>query len=137
VTVQDPWSASKIDSGAVRDPSTPPAVVFWYKVTMALSAVMYGLLAIGCFAGFAAADSIADQETSSFEVRMMSGFMLAICVPFAIAYVVPFFLKPTKAAWIYAMVLMGILATSCCFWPMVIPLFIYWVRDETKQYFAA
>jgi hypothetical protein len=134
---RDPWASSRLSEPIPPPPAAVPPVLFWYKLTMGLTAVMYVMLGIGSVAALAFADSIADAEMSADEWRLMSVFMIVISMPLATAYALPLFLRPSKGAWVFGIVLMALLMSSCCYWPACIPLIIYWVKPETRAYFGA
>ncbi len=43
--------------------------------------------------------------------------------------------KPRFWKWIYGLVLICIAMPSCCYLPVTIPLLIFWVQSETREYF--
>ena len=55
--------------------------------------------------------------------------------PFAIAFGLGIFWDEKPWHWVYGIVLICISLTSCCCFPVSIPLLIYWLKPETKSYF--
>lgn len=62
---------------------------------------------------------------------------LAVGVVMLPLYGVAPFLPRGKVAWIYGIVLLAMGLTSCCFIAFSIPLFIFWLKPETRAYFES
>lgn len=120
-----------------------PKVITWFNVYAIVMIVIYVLLTIAGVALFVFSDSIANAssdssgnaQTDAMEFVIMGIFYVAFGVVLAIAFVVGL-LAPRKFwAWVYNLVLICLGLTSCCFWPITIPLLIFWLKDETKQWY--
>lgn len=105
-----------------------PQVVVWYKIFCGAMAVLYGLL---LFLGVFVVNSFPPDDEAFID-----GILLVILGPsFAIAYGLGFFWDEKPWHWVYGIVLICISLTSCCCFPVSIPLLIYWLKPETKSYF--
>ncbi|HEX8773527.1 MAG TPA: hypothetical protein VF735_07940 [Pyrinomonadaceae bacterium] len=62
-------------------------------------------------------------------------FLLAGLV-FAVPYAMGPFLKGKSWGWVFGIVLIAIGMTSCCLWPITIPLIVQWVKPEMKRLFG-
>jgi hypothetical protein len=131
--VSDPWTTTASSSEL---PGQAPPVVFWYKLTMAATAVLYLVCAAGSVFALANPNSLANEEMTATEWRTMGAILLAVCAPLGAVYTLPLFLPPSKGAWIFGIVLIAILLSSCCYWPFCIPILIYWLRDDNRAYFG-
>ena len=59
-------------------------------------------------------------------------FGLVLLVPFSIGP----FIKGKSWGWVYGIILIALGMTSCCLWPLTIPLMIQWVKPEMKRMFG-
>lgn len=115
-----------------------PAVVLWYRVYCAVMVLIYALLLFGGGAAFFFADEIPNAEREDRLAIQVQGVMYAvIAVPLAIAHGVGLAIPQKRWGWVYGIVTIGLGLTSCCTWPATIPLLIYWLKPETKDYFGA
>ncbi len=57
-----------------------------------------------------------------------------------LVFIVPYglgpFVKGKPWGWVYGIVLIALGMTSCCLWPITIPLIIQWVKPEMKRFFG-
>jgi len=105
-----------------------PQVVVWYKVFCGAMAAVYLLLIF--FGIFLVIEGAHDEET------FINGIMFCLMgPPFAIAFGLGIFWDEKSWHWIYGLVLICLTLTSCCCFPVSIPLLIYWLKPETKSYF--
>jgi hypothetical protein len=111
---------------------TPP-VYTWFVVYCVLMALLYlFLVAMGIIFLFIEPD----QDMSAAEAKLMGAMFiimgLALFAPFAAA---PFL--PRKSwAWVFGLVLICIGLTSACCLPVCIPLLIYWLKPEMKEFYG-
>lgn len=119
-------------------PSGPPPVVGWYKAYAAFMVVIYLLCTIGGFFLLQYASVIvANSPTTSLaETKIQGGVLMVIGIALFIAYVVALILPNTPGSWIYHIVMIAIGLTSCCLWPVAIPLLIAWLKPKTQQFFG-
>ena len=119
-------------------PITAPPVVGWYKAYAAFMAVMYFF----CIVGGAlmlkyANEMVADSPTTTLaEVKIRAAVLMILGIVLFIAYVVALVLPKSSGAWVYHIVMIAIGLTSCCLWPVTIPLIIAWLKPPTQQWFG-
>jgi hypothetical protein len=67
----------------------------------------------------------------------ITGMMLVIVgMVLMIAFILPFFVARRPWVWVYDLILICIGLTSFCFWPICIPLLIFWIKPETKAWYG-
>ena len=111
-----------------------PKVLPWFKTYCAVLTAMYVvLLPVGFMYLLVDPESLQMQAT---EAKIMGTIFIAMSAPLAIATALPFFVKPVPWLWVYDLVIICLGMTSCCFMPACIPLLIFWIKPETKQYFG-
>ncbi len=111
-----------------------PNVVFWYNVYLWILAIMYVVLACAGIALLLLPAEILDMEKS--ESTLPAIICIAVAVPLAIASLLPFAFQPKPWLWIYGIVMIAIGLTSCCFWPICIPLLVFWIKRDVQIYFG-
>lgn len=114
--------------------SETPRVWTWYAVYCTLMALLYLLVVIGGIVLLRLDPAMVGEEALALRVQafILMALGLVLFVPFAIA---PFL--PNKSwVWIYGIVMIGIGMTSLCCLPATIPLLIFWLKPETRQYFG-
>ncbi len=107
---------------------------FWYRVYCAVLTLLYLALII-----FGIALLVFQPATSKYdaqELLIVAIIYIALGVIFFLAFAVALFLPPKPYNWIVGIVMMAIGMTSCCFVPFVVPLFIFWLKPETKAFFG-
>ena len=120
-----------------------PAVINWFMTYAILMVVIY-ILVIG-FGIFLAMnpDFFVDPDarmtsnvpTSNVEAVVMGVIYAGIGVVLAAAFIVSLFTPQRFWAWIYNLVMICIGLTSCCFWPICIPLLIFWVKQDVRDWY--
>ena len=121
------------------DPSSqtstnPPLAVVWFKVYAGAMTLMY----VGCFIGGLAMIFLADELPERERAELyINGIILAVMgLPLAIASGLPLFLPRKGWAWTYNIVIIAIGLTSCCCIPACVPLLIFWLKPETKEWYG-
>ncbi|MEN6306553.1 MAG: hypothetical protein ABFD91_02255 [Anaerohalosphaeraceae bacterium] len=112
---------------------TRPGVILWFKVYCGLLCLMYFLVMAASLIFF-----LVDPEELETEagVALIMGVVMALTGGALFAVVlVPLILSPRPWLWIYDLIVICLGMTSACFWPICIPLLIFWLKPETKQYF--
>ena len=105
-----------------------PSVLVWYKVFCATMAALYGLLLLlGVF--------VLNSFTPNDEAFIDGILLVLFGPPIAIAFGLGIFWDEKPWHWVYGIVLICISLTSCCCFPVSIPLLIYWLKPKTKSYF--
>jgi hypothetical protein len=118
-------------------PYRPGAVTTFY-VYCGLMILIYLLVAaMGAFFLMMAAEIAAeDPEMSEAEARIFGTIFLAMGGVLAVMFAIPPFLPRRKWAWIVGIVAISFGLTSCCFWPLCIPLLIYYVQEPTRRWYG-
>lgn len=107
---------------------------FWYKVYLAVIGGLYFLFSVLGIVMATFASRIPDQNP---EQALITGIAYAVVgAVFFLLYMVALALPPKPYNWIVGIVMIAIGMTSCCLWPAVIPLLIYWVKPETRKFFG-
>jgi hypothetical protein len=75
-------------------------------------------------------------DADSWVLVAYLGLLFGICGVLALVYLSSFFIHPRPWAWIYHLVLICVGLSSPCIMPASIPLLIFWIRPETRQYFG-
>jgi hypothetical protein len=107
---------------------------FWYRVYCAVVAALYFFVSVvGIFLALFA-NQIPDQQP---QQALITGIAYAVIgAVFFLIYLIALVLPRKPYNWIVGIVTIAIGMTSCCMWPAVIPLLIYWVKPETKKFFG-
>lgn len=113
-----------------------PTVVAWYKAYCWTMVAIYLIIFAGSVLTLALADfSTMRGDPEGAKIQLV---VLAVMgLPLAILFAVGPFLPRSTGGWIYGIVLIALGLTSCLCWPATIPLLIYWIKPETKQYFSS
>ena len=108
---------------------------FWYRVYLAVLVFLY--LALTVFGLYLALGQPLQTREYDAQELMLMGIIYAILgAIFFLAFAIALFLPPKPYNWIVGIVMMAIGMTSCCFIPFVVPLFIFWLKPETKAFFG-
>jgi hypothetical protein len=100
-------------------------------------ALLYVGLIVLCAAFLLLADQIPDmQDEEAMVLKIQFGVMLAVSAPLAALFGIAPLLPKRRAAWIYGFVTIGIGMTSACCLPATIPLLLFWIKPETKEFFS-
>lgn len=120
--------------GVARD---KPKVVRWFAVYAYLMALLY-LLAMGLGLAFAMwPDEWITEPHETPDVMRFQGIgIVVVAVPLLVLFGVAPLLPRRRWVWIYDLVMICIGLTSCCLWPISIPLVIHWVKPEAKWWFG-
>lgn len=113
------------------EPVAPP-VWTWYRVYAGLMAAMYLAVMV---AGVALTVLMPDIEGEPFP-KFMGLIYAGIGAPLGIAYLAAFFIPRAPWAWIYHLVLICIGLSSICCMVASVPLLIFWLKPEAKQFFG-
>lgn len=107
---------------------------FWYRVYLAVMTVLYLLVAaFGIFLLVAQPES---ATRDAMEIYITGIVYTAFGIVLFIIFGVALFLPRRPYNWIVGIILTALGMTSCCFLPFLVPLFIYWLKPETKAYFG-
>ena len=122
-------------ANAYQEPSEIGRKTFyWYRVYCGALAALYALVAT---AGLFVAYIQPSSSTQSAEESLIMGLIYAIVgTIFFAVFLVASILPAKPYNWIVGIVMIAIGMTSCCMWPAVIPLLIYWIKPETREFFG-
>ncbi len=119
-------------------PHVPPAglpkVVFWFRVYTGCMTTLYVLCILAAPVVLFAGTRTAGEHGVVLKIEAV--FLLLVGVVLAAAFALPFVLPRKRWVWVYDLVLICIGMTSCCILPAAVPLLIYWVKPETKDWFS-
>lgn len=125
---------SGFDAPIAEDDEIGRKTFFWYRVYCGVLAALYLLIMAGGI--FLVFYKPATREYTPEEAMIMGGIYAVLGGVFLVAFAVALFLPRKPYNWIVGIVMMAIGMTSCCFVPFLIPLFIYWLKPETKAFFG-
>ena len=107
---------------------------FWYRMYCGSLSLLYALIMV--FGGFMAYMRPNTREYSSEETMVLGIIYALMGAVFFVVFLVATLLPAKPYNWIVGIVMIGLGMTSCCLWPAVIPLLIYWVKPETRSFFG-
>jgi hypothetical protein len=97
------------------------------------------LLYVGCTAvGLWLLQSDLDMSGSRYtseDAEAQAIGLVVVGVPLALLFGIAPLLPKRPWSWVYGLVMIIIGLTSCCTWPLTIPLLIRWFRPEIKAYY--
>lgn len=123
-----------------------PEVVFWFKTyTGLLMFICLTFLVVGVFL-FLRAESVAlpihvgwDEETArelnAEGIYPIAKIYIGLGGALAVMFGVALFLNRGKLAWVYDLLLICLTMTSCVCLPMAIPLLIFWIKQDCRDWF--
>jgi hypothetical protein len=118
------------------EPQSPP-VWKWYVAYCAAMAFMYLLLVLMGVVFLAIPPGLEAKPQEAQEAQIWGFLTIILGVLFLAPYAAAPFLPRRKWAWIVGVVLIGIGMTSMCCLPAAIPLLIFWLKPENKEFFGA
>ncbi|HEV2912059.1 MAG TPA: hypothetical protein VGX92_01975 [Pyrinomonadaceae bacterium] len=108
----------------------------WFTVYCSLMALLYVAIAIGSGALLLFNPGSMSRTRDGGELQIQAIVFLLMSAIFAPVYATGLFLKGKSWGWIYGIILIAIGMTSCCLWPITIPLLIQWIKPEMKRMFG-
>lgn len=126
-------------SGGLSEPSpgpfraTPP-VYKWYVAYCIAMAVLYVIVAV--MGGILLTMDPVRSGQDAATVKVQATIMIAIGIPLIFIFGCAPFLPKKPWAWITGIVLLALGMTSCCCLPAAIPLLIFWLKPECREFFA-
>ena len=96
---------------------------------------LYFLVALMGAGLFLFSDEIVDPDVDEMELKIMGCVYGVVGLGLAVLFLVGAFVPRRPWGWIYSVILIGLGLTSCCLLPATIPLLIYWIKPEVKQYY--
>lgn len=134
-----PYQSPNYYSQQFQPPKRVPAVWYWYVTYCVAMLLLYLACAAGGAAllGFAEELAADDPDMSASEARVMGVVFVAISIPLILMYGAAPLLPKGKVAWILGIVNIAIGLTSACCLPVCIPLLIFWLKPEMKEFMNA
>ena len=108
----------------------------WFTAYCVFMVLIYVLVAIGGGALLLFDPGGVSRRRNGGELQAQAVVFLIIGVILAPVYAGGLFLKGKSWGWVYGVVLIAIGMTSCCLWPVTIPLLIQWIKPEMKRMFG-
>ncbi|HYY56040.1 MAG TPA: hypothetical protein VE842_01855 [Pyrinomonadaceae bacterium] len=108
----------------------------WFTAYCLFMALLYLAVSIGGGALLVFAPGGVSRSRDDGGLLIQAVIFLAMGAIFAPAYATGLFLKGKSWGWIYGVILIAIGMTSCCLWPVTIPLLIQWIKPEMKRMFG-
>jgi hypothetical protein len=106
----------------------------WYRVYLGALSALYLLLAM---MGMLMMTLPVDGFDASPEENFIVGIIYAIIgAIFFIIHIIALALPAKPYNWIVGIIMIALGMTSCCTWPAAIPLLIFWLKPETKEFFG-
>jgi hypothetical protein len=108
----------------------------WFVVYCVLMTLLYLIsAATGAVLLVFSLSSLAEKPDISILRAQATAFLL-IGLILMIPYAIGPFVKGKSWGWVFGIVLIAIGMTSCCLWPITIPLLIQWIKPEMKRVFV-
>jgi hypothetical protein len=108
----------------------------WFVVYCVLMALLYLFVTL-LGAGMLIISAVAppsNQERGELLVQGIAFLILGLI--FTVPYAMGPFIKGKSWGWVFGVILIAIGLTSCCLWPITIPLIIQWTKPEIKRMFG-
>jgi hypothetical protein len=106
----------------------------WFVVYVVAMVLLYVVCTVGgAFALFYDFD-VTDSEAE--EIKVQAGIFMVVGFAMLVVFAIGLFLPRRPWAWVYGLILLGLGLTSCCTWPITIPLLIQWLKPEMKARFG-
>jgi len=123
--------------------SERPTVITWFKVYAGLMVLLYIIVLVAGILIFANAESFVGNDvrpgssvpTDPAEAQLMGLIYAVLGVVLSLVFAVGLATPRRFWGWVYGIVLIAIGLTSCCFWPITIPLLIFWLKPEVKDWY--
>jgi hypothetical protein len=109
-----------------------PKVITWfviYCVFLSLTSIIPIVTGIALLRAEADTPATLDKQPLppvAYLIIGVLGFLTSIVAPFLAN-------RPWK--WVYGLILICLAMPACCYLPITIPLLIFWVQPETREYF--
>jgi hypothetical protein len=109
----------------------------WFVVYCVLMALLYLFVAaIGVVLLVMGQSGKLPRGREADELQIQAVVFLIVGLFLIIPYGIGPFAKGKSWGWIYGIILIAIGMTSCCLWPITIPLLIQWIKPEMKRMFG-
>lgn len=132
--VPNPYAAGESqpypkDTPATLNPN--PAVKTFQRIYVLLMLLLYTTLFAGSVAAAFYRDTLSlELDTSPGELAVLLLCYGVLAAALAIIFLIGLFWNRGMGGWIYNLILICLGLTSCCTWPMTIPLLIFWIKHK-------
>lgn len=126
---------AEVGSREPRSPAETPQVWYWYVAYCISMCLMYLVVSALGVVMLAVPDSPSMQPGDQIGVIIYGVMLILVGAAFALLYGVVLFLPKTKISWVLGFITIGIGATSACCLPACIPLFYFWIKNDTRAFF--
>ncbi len=116
------------------DSSSPPQVILWFHVYAALMAFMYLSVSVAVV-GLVAFSEELSKGADTFSIAILLGAAV-FTLGLGFVFMLPMLVPQRPWVWVYCLILICIGMTSICTLPASIPLLIFWLKPNVKQYYA-
>ena len=117
------------DTPATLNPN--PAVKTFQRIYVLLMLLLYTTLFAGSVAAAFYRDTLSlELDTSPGELAVLLLCYGVLAAALAIIFWIGLFWNRGMGGWIYNLILICLGLTSCCTWPMTIPLLIFWIKHK-------
>jgi hypothetical protein len=121
---------------AIEETEQTRKVWRWFVAYCVLMTVLYLLTAL-IGVGLLVLGTVAPPSNRDSGQVLAQGIVtLVVGLIFIVPYGIGPFVKGKSWGWIYGIILIALGMTSCCLWPLTIPLIIQWVKPEMKRMFG-
>lgn len=108
-----------------------PTVIPYQRIYVLLMLLLYATLLIGVVAAAFYWKTICQElEIDPNELTITLVFYGVLSAALTIIFLVGLFWNRGLGGWIYNLILICLGLTSCCTWPVTIPLLIFWIKQK-------
>ena len=111
-----------------------PQVIMWFRVYCVVLCVLY--LTVAAFSLVFFLVDPAKLEMPQVVAYVLGVFLLGGGLGMFAAVLLPMLLRPRPWLWTYDLIIICLGMTSACFLPACVPLLIFWLKPEVKNYFG-
>jgi len=111
-----------------------PEVVKWFKAYCGFMCLLYLGVAAASLIFFFVPPS--ELEMPASAARFTGVILLLVGFALFALFLIPFLVGPVRWMWGYGIALIAIGLTSACCVPACLPLLIFWLKPEAKNYYS-
>ncbi len=122
--------------------SNRPKVVKWFKVYCWVLAVLYAFVILFSIPFFIMSVNPEFMTPESEEemppvVALLMGILVSgMGLMLLVMSLMGVFLRPRPWVWIFSLVMICFGMTSACFLPACIPMLLFWIKQDVKDYYG-
>lgn len=132
--VPNPYEAGESQPEPKETPAAlnpNPAVKTFQRIYVLLMLLLYTALFAGSVAAAFYRDTLSvELDTPPGELAVLLLCYGVLAAALAIIFLIGLFWNRGMGGWIYNLILICLGLTSCCTWPMTIPLLIFWIKHK-------